>query len=987
MAKLPSHASHVRGISELNSPRRIFDEWMCLSEEFSVPNTMPPKKYPNPNELDQMFAGYSNKILSDISNQQTAPANLRTEIFKIAQIINSILDNYSNLINLPVVTQRTKNPSWRNLDNAVTKLETANANSIVMLNQFTSHAEILANPRIPVRRYWNVLMDMNNIFFTFMKEYVNCLRTFFQILPYETVMKEIGENNANQNINTPLNNNVNNPQANAYYQGQSAGWNQNRFSNSISYHNNPTIQRLLQPNLLPSATQNNIQVTPKQQPSAPSYVANSQNNISIPTQTPQQPKTNDKQQTNDIPQASPFVQEDPRVQELRQSVANLFMFACGLTKFGYTWKATLVQPFNIEQCHKLAFDVSKKAVVLEEMIDIYQSLKDDEKQKLSTIPVSQLNQMIEQQRANLNILKLLTDKFTLGKIYDITHSYTKPITVLLKELYKPFVEQQKKKNLNAQNQQTIPPTNADSNPYQRQQIPIFATQNQPFNINTTIQQNSLPTNPILQPQNIPNPPQQTPAPTIQMAQQYQNVPRQINSLPIQAPITIPNTPPQNMAPQQIPFQAQNNQIQSRQNPQIPPQANQAFNNQVPQLNTNQPILQQHPNIITPQAPQNINQSPSLINPTVNPQLNLNQTPPQLIPTQPISTPINQQIQNQTQQFSVTQQPQTHPQTAGSNLQNLPNQNLYQQNINQVMNPNIIQAQQVMPTPNTPVSPNIQQPQKPQINNPLQNNNSIPNPNIIQQPQMLQNQNVPPQAVPQIQQISNQIPNSPQNHNNSLPNPMIQIPQPLQNNEIPMQNSQIPATNISPNPPFVLPQQINPAPVASQTPTNIVNPQVLNQNIAPNPNSIPQQNNQNIPNPNSINRIQNISNLPQQNVMQPINSQIINQPQAQIPQNINPNSHQIDSPQMLTINQNIPSGNFQQPNTNPQNGPILPPNTQPIPRPPQNQLPAISPPVLEQIVLTDPYEEDQYEEQEILLKKQNQEKLQKTLEKLLKKQSQ
>ena len=59
--RLPPHASQVRGIFELNSPRRIYDEWMCLSQEVSVPSVESPNKYPNPDELIQMFNALSTK--------------------------------------------------------------------------------------------------------------------------------------------------------------------------------------------------------------------------------------------------------------------------------------------------------------------------------------------------------------------------------------------------------------------------------------------------------------------------------------------------------------------------------------------------------------------------------------------------------------------------------------------------------------------------------------------------------------------------------------------------------------------------------------------------------------------------------------------------------------------------------------------------------------------------------------------------------------
>lgn len=284
--QLPPHASQLRGIFELNSPRRIYDEWMNLSEGFSAPTVNPPKKYPSPDELDSMFADMSNKTISAIRSPTIQPQDLRSEIFKCAQMINTILDNYSNLVNLSVITSHLRGPNSGRMQQALNALETGTANAVVILNQFTSHVEILANPRIPVRNHWDILAKIHSINFAFLKDYVNRLRGLFKVVSYDHVMNEIGDKSS---------------------------------ISSLPYGQNRPAMASFGPQyvITPSASQPYI--APSTIPSAPS-----------PSQ--------------------PAVQEDPQIAALHTACSQLLAFSQDLTRNGYTWKVVIVSPQIQNQC-------------------------------------------------------------------------------------------------------------------------------------------------------------------------------------------------------------------------------------------------------------------------------------------------------------------------------------------------------------------------------------------------------------------------------------------------------------------------------------------------------------------------------------------------------------------------------------------------------------------------------------------------------------
>ena len=389
--QLPPHASKVRGIYELNSPRRIYDEWMCLSQEISVPTNQPPQKYPKPEDMDQMFHMLSSKILQDIKNPSTTPADLTRQIFQTAQMVNSILNNYSNLVNLPVITSISEGPNGAALKRAVEDLETANANSIVLLNQYTSHCEILANSQIPMKKYWNILSEMNNLFFKFMRDYINKLKIMFQIVPYERVMQNTGERTSQ-----PIQ-----PQ--------------------ITYRN-PLSTGFMQPSIQP------------QNPSVSRNVS----------------------------------QVDPVFQPLYSSTDQLARFAESFRQFGYTWRGTLIPPYYKDKCQSLANDVQKQAIIVDKMYEYYKSLPDNEKLKItSNYQPQQIFTTYEQMRTNLNILRMMTTKFTLEKVYSISTSYCKQLSLVVREL-RVIVDT---------NRLSTPPMNQQTN----QQMPQYPQQgyNQP----------------------------------------------------------------------------------------------------------------------------------------------------------------------------------------------------------------------------------------------------------------------------------------------------------------------------------------------------------------------------------------------------------------------------------------------------------------------------------------------------------------------------
>ena len=341
---LPHHASQVRGIYELNSPRRIYDEWMCLSQEITVPTVEPPQKYPKPDELDQMFYMLSNKILSDLSNTNSTPVSITNQIFTTAQMINGILNNYSNLVNLPAITSVSESPNGEQLRNAVSDLETANANSVAILNQFTSHCEILANSNIPMRKHWNILGNLNNLFFTFMKDYVSKLRRMFQIIPYERVMQGVS--------GAPLSN----PIATASFR-------------SISYN----------------------------------FAQNTK--------------------------------EDPQIQALKDAASQLLQFIESFRLIGYTWRSTLISTEYQNQCQSLANEVYKKIGVVDKMYEFYASLPPNEQYNITpNYQYPQIKDIYEKMRSKLNILKRITNKFTLETVYLHGSSFIKQLSLTVKEL-------------------------------------------------------------------------------------------------------------------------------------------------------------------------------------------------------------------------------------------------------------------------------------------------------------------------------------------------------------------------------------------------------------------------------------------------------------------------------------------------------------------------------------------------------------------------
>jgi hypothetical protein len=345
MLQLPPRASLLHGIPELNSPRRIYDEWMNLSKEISVPNVPSSKKYPKPDEMDQLFATMSNDITRDIKNPSTTPSNLTTTIFQAAQKINSILDNYSNLMDLPVITSRTQGPGGAQLKGAADALQLANANAVVTLRQYTSHVEILANANIPMRKYWDILVRMNNIFFTFIKEYVNKLRMLFQCIPYDSVMSQVGESTT------------------------------------------PPPTRILGTMIQPI-----------------------------------------------LPRAQSHPNENPLITSLHQSLEELVIFAFTLPTKGYTWKGTCIQKEDIDKCCGLARKVKSSFGIVEKMFDIYEALPGERKIKVTDYQPQFITSAMETARTNINILLFISNKFTMGSVYETATTCAKQISMLVKEL-------------------------------------------------------------------------------------------------------------------------------------------------------------------------------------------------------------------------------------------------------------------------------------------------------------------------------------------------------------------------------------------------------------------------------------------------------------------------------------------------------------------------------------------------------------------------
>ncbi|EAY08511.1 hypothetical protein TVAG_487350 [Trichomonas vaginalis G3] len=377
--QLPAHASQLRGIYELNSPRRIYDEWMCLSEGFSAPPVTPPKKYPHPDELDTMFGELSGKTLAAINSQSISPQDLRNEVFKSAQLINSILDNYSNLVNTSAITSHLNGPNSGRMQQALNSLEIGNANTVVILNQFTSHVEILANPRIPVRNHWDVLRKVHTMIFTFLKDYVNRLRNLFKVVSYEHVMGQIGDKSA---------------------------------TSSLPYQQNRPAM----------ASFGSISPLPPSIAASLPYISPS----TIPSSQPAQ------------------VQEDPQIAALHESCSNLMMFSQGLMRNGYTWKATIVNQEIQAMCQSIAEDVYNKMNIVEDMFDDYMNLSPQERQTACKLPEGQINLTMEQMRGNINVLRMLTTKFTLGKVYEVCNTFIKQIALIVRELRVSFFARRNK---------------------------------------------------------------------------------------------------------------------------------------------------------------------------------------------------------------------------------------------------------------------------------------------------------------------------------------------------------------------------------------------------------------------------------------------------------------------------------------------------------------------------------------------------------------
>jgi len=169
-------------------PEVIFREW-ATDDSSSNSHQVATKARPHPNEIQAFFT----QCIADINVCMSTnfSDDIKLRVFSVIQDISKVISEYSQVLDLPLVIRAQNGPNSAKVNNYVDQITLYTTEVVVLLNQFTVHAEILMNRSLSLEKYVSCLNSVVKQIELILGKYAITLREFFTIIPYDQAFPQV----------------------------------------------------------------------------------------------------------------------------------------------------------------------------------------------------------------------------------------------------------------------------------------------------------------------------------------------------------------------------------------------------------------------------------------------------------------------------------------------------------------------------------------------------------------------------------------------------------------------------------------------------------------------------------------------------------------------------------------------------------------------------------------------------------------------------
>lgn len=186
---IPSNGYFVKNIREMNSPQRIYNEWIYLYD--SKPFDIPDSKYLI--SFDKHFDMVYNltKSVDFLFNDDTLKSSEVNEVsLKLCREVYQVIRDFSNIEDNQGVMFHINNSDKEVIKRIFQEHNRICADALTILSQYMLYIELLSHPNLVEKNHWDIINKIGKFLQKSLIAYLNSIRSLVKYIPYEHLVAD-----------------------------------------------------------------------------------------------------------------------------------------------------------------------------------------------------------------------------------------------------------------------------------------------------------------------------------------------------------------------------------------------------------------------------------------------------------------------------------------------------------------------------------------------------------------------------------------------------------------------------------------------------------------------------------------------------------------------------------------------------------------------------------------------------------------------------